>query len=251
MRKNLVLTVGLIILTVPVFSQNINKTQYTAVDPFDYKLYEYTNKLGNNITREVGKPRKFKSVVEFVSETQTKYNFSSLDKHTTLEIEPAPGLKPPSPGKVVTIYYTVNWRNKRFVDDDRILDLWEENNNKDEKGLGVQKSGILPPPSEFKANDYIEASLARYKEETQDIQDEDQEEKPRRYLLSDLILLSQDGVLFKFSTPDEPKVPVVSGKVTRRYDYEKFKVGQKVKIYFTAVKDAYDYRQLDDIVVMN
>jgi len=251
MWKNLIVFVSFFIFSVPVFSQAINKTQYTAIDPFDYKLYEYTNRFGENITRRVGVAQKFQSVVQYVSQNKSKYVFSSLDNHTTLELEPAPGINSPSPGQTVTVYYTVKRLNRNDVEDERILDAWEDNRNKDEKGIGVEKSRILPPPKEFKRDDYNEVSFAEYLIEAQDIQDEDGVAGSRKYVLTELLLLSQDGIIFKFSTPDDPKLASFFGKVTRRYDYEKFKVGQKMKVYFLATKNVLDYKRLDDIVVMN
>jgi len=246
MRKNLVLYVCLFILFVPVFGQDIVKTEYKAIDPFDYKLEE-----DKPVTRRV--INKYKSVVEFVSEKKSDstvfYEFVSLDKRppTTLRLIPNPDsqLKPPAPGQTVTIYYTMNKLRTVSV----VLDAYEDNRNKDEKGIGVVKSSINPAPSTFRKSDYIQITPDKYKDDEQDYQDDENE---RKYYVI-LQFESQDGIFLTFLTPEntdeKPAFLKKKWHVGRRYPY--FNPGQKMTVYFTAKKETNDHLYIDDIVVMN
>jgi hypothetical protein len=238
MKKNLIVCVCFFVLTIQVFGQTVDKAQYKAIDPFDYKLDEDKARRGTE--------RKFKSVVEFVSENKsgntTFYLFSSLDKHTLLPLEPKAGLKPPSPGQTVTVYYTVN---KRSTEDIRVLDAFEDNKNKDEKGIGVEKSAILSS-SNIKKSEYEEITADDYRDDALFTQEGDDDRKFK----STLQFVSQDGILFKFSSPqnalEEPAF--LSMKVKRRYS--PYTAGQKMTVYFTASKDYKDFLILDDIELM-
>jgi len=240
MKKNLVVCVCLLIVTVPVFGQAIDKAQYKAIDPFDYKLDEERAKRG-----EI---RKFKSVVDFVSEIKEKntvtYEFISLDKRTLLTLEPMPGMKPPSPGQTVTVYYTVRKR----TEDQRDLDLFEENRNKDEKGLGVEKSAILPFPAlpDRERQSYKEIRTDDYKDDALFTQEGDDD----RRFKSTLQFLSQTGILFKFKNLENAteEMAFLPMKVKRRYPA--FTPGQKMIVYFTASKLYKDFLILDDIELM-
>jgi hypothetical protein len=239
MRKNFVVYVCLFIITVPVFGQAIDKAQYKAIDPFDYKLDE------DNARR--GTEGRYKSVVEFVSERKENntvfYEFISLDKRTPLRLIPNPdsNLKPPSTGQTVTIYYTMSKRSTANV----VLDAFEDNRNKDEKGLGVEKSPI--PSSNIRKSDYKEITPDDYSDDAFFTQEGDDDRKFR----ADLQFVSQEGILFQFSSPENTgeKPALLFMKVRRRYPV--FTAGQKMKVFFTATKEAKDYLRLDDIEVMN
>jgi hypothetical protein len=241
MRKNLVVYVCLFILTVPVFSQAINKAEYKAIDPFDYKLDEDKARRGTE--------RKFKSVVEFVSEKKENntvfYEFISLDKLTPLILfpNPASNLRPPSPGQTVTVYYSV----RKTSEDQRILDLFEDNRNKDERELGVVKSSIPASSPGIDRRAYIEISPDEYTDDAFFTQEGDDDRK----FFATLQFVSQEGILFLFSNPvnNTEKPAFLKMKVGRRYPA--FTAGQKMRVYFTATKEAKDYLRLDDIVVMN
>jgi len=234
MKKNLV--VCLFLLTIPVFGQTVDKAQYKAIDPFDYKLDEDKARRGSE--------RKFKSVVEFVSEVKsgntTSYLFSSLDKHTLLPLEPKPGLKPPSTGQTVTVYYTVN---KRGTEDLRSLDAFEDNKSKDEKGIGVEKSAILPSTPNIKKAEYEIITSDDYRDDALFTQEGDDDRKFK----STLQFISKEGIIYKFSSPENPleQPAFLSMKVKRRYS--PFTAGQKMVVYFTASKDYKDFLILDDI----
>jgi len=238
MKKNLVVCVCFLILTVSVFGQAVDKAQYKAIDPFDYKLDEDKARRGSE--------RKFKSVVEFVSEIKSgntvSYLFSSLDKHTLLPLEPKPGMKALSPGQVVTVYFTVN---KRGNEDLRSLDAFEDNKNKDEKGIGVEKSPILPSTPNLRKSEYIRITSDDYRDDALFTQEGDDDRK----FYSTLQFVSQDGILLKFSSPENPleQPAFLTMKVKRRYP--QFTAGQKMTAYFTASKDYKDFLILDDIEV--
>ena len=236
MKKNLVVCVCLFVLTVPVFGQAIDKAQYKAIDPFDYKLDEDKARRGTE--------RKFKSVVEFVSEIKsgstTSYLFSSLDKGTLLPMEPKPGMKPPAKGQAVTVYYTVR---KTPKEDQRSLDAFEDNRNKDEKEIGVEKSPILPSTPNIRKTEYEEISANDYRSDALYTMEDDE---PRKFWAI-LQFMSQEGILFKFSRPDSTteEPAFLPMKLKRRYP--QFTAGQKMKVYFTAVKEFKDFVYLDDI----
>ncbi|MDR2922644.1 MAG: hypothetical protein LBU85_04795 [Treponema sp.] len=239
MKKTLVVSVCFFVLTVSIFGQAIDKAQYKAIDPFDYKLDEDKARRGTE--------RKFKSVVEFVSENKSGntifYLFSSLDKHTLLPLDPRPGIKPPSPGQTVTVYYTVN---KRATEDLRTLDAFEDNKNKDEKAIGVEKTAILPS-SGIRKSDYETITADDYRDDALFTQEGDEDRKYK----STLQFVSQNGILFKFSSPENPaeEPAFLSMKVKRRYS--QYTTGQKMVVYFTASKDYKDFLILDDIELMN
>jgi hypothetical protein len=236
MKKNLVVCVCLFLLTVSVFGQAIDKAQYRAIDPFDYKLDE------DRVRR--GTERKFKSVVEFVLEGKEKgttfYRFSSLDKSTLLDLEPRPGMKPPSRGQTVTVYFTAN---KRAAEDNRILDAFEDNRNKDEQGLGVEKSAILPSTQNLRKSEYKTITSDDYRDDALFTQEGDDDRKFK----ATLQFLSQEGIIFKFSSPENPleQPAFLTMKVKRRYS--QFTAGQRMVVYFTAEKEFKDFLKLDDI----
>jgi len=242
MRKNLVVYVCLFILTVPVFGQAIDKAQYKAIDPFDYRLEEDKPTR----TRIVNK---YKSVLEFVSEKKENntvfYEFISLDKRTPMRLIPNPDskLRPPSPGQPVTVYYTMDKLRTVTV----VLDAYEDNRNKDEKGIGVEKSPIPASSPNVRKTDYVQITPDEYTDDAFFTQEDDDDRK----FYATLQFVSQEGILFSFSSPGNTgeKPVLLKMKVGRRYPA--FTAGQRMVVYFTATKEAKDYLRLDDIVVMN
>jgi len=240
MKKNLAVYVCFLVLTVSVFGQNIDKNQYKAIDPFDYKLEE---DYALNGTRD----KKYKSVVEFVSEIKesntTSYKFISLDKHTPLTLFPNPSsrLRPPSPGQTVTIYYTMNKRGGIASVE---LDAYDDNKNKDERGLGVQKSAIPQSSPNIRKSEYKSITTDDYMDDAMYTQEGDDDRKFK----STLQFVSQEGILFKFTKPDDAAVIPIPMKVWRRYPI--FTAGQKMIVYFTASKEYKDFLRIDDIELM-
>jgi len=240
MKKNLVVCVCFFIMTVSVFSQNIDKTRYTAIDPFDYKVEEDYALIG---TRD----KRYKSVVEFIAEIKENntisYEFLSLDKRTPLILFPNPNSKltPPSPGQAVTVYYTMNKRGNTAT---TVLDAYEDNRSKDEKGLGVEKKPVTA--SNIKKSEYAEISTDDYKDNAFFTLETDDDRKFK----STLQFVSQEGIIFKFSSLEKPgETPAfLFMKVGRRYP--PFATGQRMVVYFTASKDYKDFLKLDDIELM-
>jgi hypothetical protein len=154
-------------------------------------------------------------------------------------LEPKAGLKPPSAGQAVTVYYTVN---KRGTEDLRTLDMFEDNNNRDERGIGVEKTPVLPS-SNIRKSEYEEITSDDYRDDALFTQEGDDDRKFK----ATLQFMSQDGILFKFSSPqnalEEPAF--LSMKVKRRYS--QYAAGQRMTVYFTASKDYKDFLILDDI----
>jgi len=236
MKKTLFVSVCFFVVTVSVYSQAVDKSQYKAIDPFDYKLDEDKARRGA--------VRKFKSVVEFISENKsgnsTFFLFSSLDKNVSIALDPKPGIKPPSPGQTVTVYYTVT---KRGAEDTRELDAFEDNKNRDEKAIGVEKSPVLSSSPNVKKSDYEEITPDEYRDNALYTQEGDEDRKFK----STLQFVSQEGILFKFSRPEDSaeKLAFLPMKVRRRYPA--FTAGQKMNVYFTASKEYKDFLILDDI----
>ena len=239
MKKNLAVCVCLFLLIVPVFGQTIDKAQYKAIDPFDYKLEEDSARNGTM-------NRKYKSVVEFISEKKENntifYEFLSLDKRTPLTLFPNPNSKltPPSAGQTVTVYYTMNKRGNMA---NIVLDAFEDNKNKDEKAIGVVKSPILQSTPNIKKSEYKTITADDYRDDALFTQEGDDDRK----FISQLQFISQDGIIFKFARPDNTvdKLAVISMKVKRRYP--QFATGQTLTVYFTASKEYKDFLNLDDI----
>ena len=236
MKKNLVVCVCLFIFIVPVFGQNVDKARYAAIDPFDYKLAE------NNAI--MGERKQYRSVVEFISEIRdnntAKYKFISLDKRTPLVLAPNRSLKPPAPGQIVTIYYTMNMRGSANI----TLDAYEENANKDE--TGVVKSSIPPPLSNREKNEYKEISTDDYKDDAVFTQQGEDDRKFKTILQFE----AQEGIIYKFSRPDFTATNLADIPMKVRRRFPPFTPGQRMVVYFTATKEDKDYLILDDIELM-
>jgi len=243
MKKSIAVCICLFLLITPVFSQiiglNVDKAQYKAIDPFDYKLEEDSARNGT-----VNK--KYKSVVEFISEKKenntTFYEFRSLDRITLMTVFPNPNSKmnPPAPGQIVTIYFTMSKRgNMASI----VLDAFEDNKNRDEKGIGVEKSPILQSTPNIRKSEYRTITADDYRDDALFTQEGDDDRK----FISELQFMSQDGTIFKFARPDNTvdKLAVISMKVKRRYP--QFTAGQTLTVYFTASKEYKDFLNLDDI----
>jgi hypothetical protein len=240
MKKNLAVCICFFVLTASVFGQTIDKARYKAIDPFDYKLEEDKAPRGTEA--------KYKSVVEFVSEIKENntvfYDFISLDKYTPLRLFPNPNskLKPPSPSQTVTVYFTMNKRGQAIV----MLDEFEDNRNKDEKGIGVEKTAILQSTPGIDKRTYKEITTDDYRDDALFTQ----EGEDNRKFFTNLQFVSQEGILYKFSSPQKAGETPVFLFMKARRRYPVFTVGQKMVVYFTATKEAKDYLRIDDIVLM-
>jgi hypothetical protein len=111
MKKGLLMfLVGLLFLE-NIFSQSIDRSKYTAIDPFDYELQ--SKQVAN------GNVRKYKSTVTFITQSGTTFMFNSLDDGTSLWLEATRRYNQMSYGQKVTIYYTAtkNYSDKLVLDD--------------------------------------------------------------------------------------------------------------------------------------
>ena len=231
MKKPLaVFLVSFFVFIVPVFAQTIDRSQYRAIDPFDYRLDE------DMAAR--GAVRRFSSVVRFESQERVGRNtiltFTSLDRDTTLDAQISgqePGL---SPGQVATIYFTATKR----VNDTRVLD-YHDPAITTESGIGVVKSSI-PRSSGINRSEYEEIDPFDYMSDVIFI-----EEGEIRKYRSTLLFSSKDGTTFFFSSSDAEQTTRLRMRVQRRFPL--FTEGQRVTAYFTASKGFLDSLVLDDI----
>ena len=222
-------TVWFFVCIVSVFSQVIDKTQYKAIDPFDYKLDE------EKAAR--GAVRQFKSVVRFTSQSGTDFLFSSLDHGTSLQFNA--NIQVPSAGQTITIYYTAI---KGGIADTLVLDEIDTSNTT-EAGIGVVKSAI-PASSGIRKSDYIEIDPLGFNMEEADV-----EQGEERKYKTTVLFSAQSGTLFFFkghNDEDEGSEWVdFTLKVGRRFP--PLVPDQKVTIYYTARKEARYLLSLDDI----
>jgi hypothetical protein len=212
------------VLIVPAFGQVIDRDQYKAIDPFDYKLDEKSAVRGT--------ARKFKSVVQFASQSGTVLSFTSLDKGTTLNLTVTRHLNQPASGQTVTIYYTAT---KRIIDSLMLDDI--DVNNTTEEGIGLIKSGTSPAAG-INRSIYREIDPFDYKISAENAQRGD----TRRYK-STVQFSAQSGITYYFISHAEGTM--LSLKARQRFP--PLSVDQKVTIYYTAIKGVVDSLSLDDI----
>ena len=211
-------------ITVSTFGQAVDRSQYKAIDPFDYRLdEEHAAK---------GRVERFKSVVQFVSQNGTVLSFASLDQGTTLGLKSNRPINPPPAAQRVTVYYTAT----KGISDSLVLDEIDFDNTT-EAGIGLIKSAV-PGSSGIKKSDYKEIDLFEYKMDEENAQRGD----VRKYK-STVKFLSQDGIKFSFISFDGG-IPILL-KVSRRFPV--LAPEQTVTIYYTATKGVVDSLTLDDI----
>jgi len=214
--------------SVTVCSQKkVDRSQYTAIDPFDYKL--------NEKKAEDGSVRKFKSVVQYWFHNDKGFTFYSLDRATTLDVAVANRrIAPPSADQIATIYYTAS--KKKL--DTLVLDEIDYTNTTEE-GIGLEKSPIVSPGID--RSTYTEIEPFDYK-----IEAENAEEGDTRKHKSTVLFSAQNGVTFYFvSEETDAEGTLLTMRVTRRFP--NLTMGQKVTVYYTATKGIVDILSLDDI----
>ena len=203
--------------------KNIDKDQYAAIDPFDYKLDEKK--------AERGAERQFKSVVQYRFQNGTVLSFFSLDQGTALDLTVTRHFNPPSPGQVVTIYYTAT---KRIIDS-LVLDEIDYRNNTEE-GINLVKSIFVPP--DIDRDNYQEIDPFDYKIEAEHAQRGD----TRKYK-STMLFSAQNGITYYFISHAEGTL--LSMKAGQRFP--PLVADQQVTVYYTATKGIVDSLSLDDI----
>ena len=218
-------------VTASVFGQAVNRAQYTAIDPFDYKLDEDS--------AASGAVRRFRSVVRFVSRSGEDIIFSSLDQNTSLDLKVTRQMSFPSAGQIVTIYYTATKRGA----DTLVLDEIDTSNTT-EAGIGLVKSSI-PASSGIRRSDYQEVELPAYHDGAASAA----VGEVRKYR-SAVRFSSQNGLQFTFdgraSEDSESGGSPISFRVRRRFPA--LAPGREVIIYYTATSSGIrDLLTLDDI----
>jgi hypothetical protein len=218
------LVVCFFVLTASVFGQAVDRNQYKAIDPFDYKLDEENAASGVE--------RKYKSVVRFVSQNSSVFQFISLDRGTTLSLANRGNMRPPSAGQTVTIYYTATRRIRDILVLDEI-----DSSNTTEAGIGLVKSTV--PASAIDRSDYKDTSVWDYILEAEQTEQGD----VRKYR-STVLFSGRDGLNYSFSGGEGDDM--ITLKVTRRFN--PITENHIVIIYYTAEKGfPRDMLVLDDI----
>lgn len=213
-----------VVFSVSVCKQKgIDKSLYTAIDPFDYRLEE------KNTERDA--VRKYKSVVRFIDRKGAGFSFRSLDDGTTLDLTVAKRTTPPAEDQVVTIYYTAT---KGLLD---ILALDQiDYTNTTEEGINLVKSAVSDT-SDIDRASYREIDPFDYKIEAELAQQGD----VRKYK-STVLFSSQNGIRYYFKSDAEE---LLTMNVEQRFP--SLDPEQRVTVYFTATKGIVDTLSLDDI----
>jgi hypothetical protein len=210
------------------FAQNIDRSKYLAIDPFDFKL---TVKQVKN-----GAVRQYKSTVQFSMQSGTDYYFRSLDGGTTLSMEVAKRFNPMKAGQKVTIYYTAT-KNAYMDVDSVILDDIDYENTTEVKPNSVNNTSVPQVDrSKYLAIDPFDFKLTVKQVKNGAV----------RQYKSIVQFSMQSGTDYYFRSLDGGTT--LSMEVTKRFN--PMKVGQKVTIYYTVTKNAYmdvDSVILDDI----
>jgi len=207
--------------------KKIDRDQYTAIDPFDYKL--------NERKADDGSVRKFKSVVQFWFKSDKGLTFYSLDHGTTLDVVVTnKRITHPAADQIATVYYTAT--KKRL--DTLVLDEIDYNNTTEE-GIGLVKSTPVPPVIDRAS--YTEIEPFDYKIEAANAEQGD----TRKYK-STMLFSAQNGITFHFvSEETDEEGTLLTLRADRRFP--PLTMGQKVTVYYTAAKGIVDSLSLDDI----
>jgi len=207
--------------------KEIDRSQYTAIDPFDYKL--------NEKKAEDGSVRKFKSVVQFWFKNDKGFTFYSLDRATTLDLAVTnKRITTPEPDQIATIYYTAT--KKRL--DTLVLDEIDYSSTAEE-GIGVVKSDHVPPGID--RTSYTEIEPFDYKIDAANAMQGD-----KRQYKSTMLFSAQNGITFYFvSEETDEEGTLLTLRASQRFPL--LTMGQKVTVYYTATKGIVDSLSLDDI----
>jgi len=209
--------------------KKIDRSQYSAIDPFDYKLTEKK--------AEDGSVRKYKSVVQYWFHNEKGFTFYSLDRGTTLDIAVTnKRIAPPAADQIATIYYTAT--RKKL--DSLVLDEIDYSNTTEE-GIDLEKSTFIPP--EVDKTKYRKIEPFDYKIEAQNAEEGD----TRKYK-STVLFSAQNGITFYFvsqETDTDEEGTLLTMRVDRRFP--PMSMGQEVTVYYTATKGIVDLLSLDDI----
>ena len=207
--------------------KKIDRSQYAAIDPFDYKL--------NEKKAEDGAVRKFKSVVQFWFQSDQGFTFYSMDRATTLDIAVTnKRITSPAADQIATIYYTAT--KKKL--DTLVLDEIDYSNTTEE-GIGLVKSTSVPPGIDRAG--YRDIEPFDYK-----IEAENAEQGDVRKYKSTMLFSAQNGITFYFvSEETDEEGTLLTLRTKQRFPL--LTMGHKVTVYYTATKGIVDLLSLDDI----
>jgi hypothetical protein len=94
-----------------IFAQNIDRSKYQSIDPFDYEL---SIKQVKN-----GAVRQYKSTVLFSLQSGSTYYFKSLDGNTSISMDVTKRFASMTRNQKVTIYYTAT--KNAYMDIDSVV----------------------------------------------------------------------------------------------------------------------------------
>jgi cold shock CspA family protein len=208
--------------------KKVDRSQYAAIDPFDYKL--------NERKAEDGSVRKFKSVVQFWFKNEKGFTFYSLDRGTTLDVAVTDQrITTPEANQIATIYYTAT--KKRL--DTLVLDDIDYTNTTEE-GIGLVKSDLAPPAIDRAS--YRDIEPFDYK-----IEAENADQGEVRKYKSTVLFSAQNGTTFYFVSQEDDDAEGTLLTVRANQRFPSLMMGQEVTVYYTAKKGIVDLLSLDDI----
>jgi hypothetical protein len=228
MKKIVFVFVVFFVGYLPIFAQNIDRSKYQAIDPFDYEL---SIKQVKN-----GAVRQYKSTVQFSMQSGSTYYFKSLDGNTTLSMEVTKRFNSMPRNQKVTIYYTAT--KNAYMDIDSIIldDIDYENTTEVKPNSGSSVSAANIDRSKYTEIDPFDYELSIKQVKNGAV----------RQYKSTVQFSMQSGSTYYFKSLDGNTT--LSMEVTRRFN--SMTRNQKVTIYYTATKNAYmdiDSVVLDDI----
>jgi len=225
MKKSIMGVLVFLILSGVLFSQSIDRSLYIDIDPFDYEL--------QSKQALVGSTRKYKSTVRFSTQTGTLFFFNSLDGGTTLIVNASNRFDQMINNQKVTIYYTAT----KYYVDSLVLDDIDYNNL------------TAGPSADFNfTQNYFPSFVDRSQYREIDPYNFELESKQtpngsvRKYK-STVTFALQTGTTFFFNSLYGSTTLMV--EATRRLN--QMVQGQRVTIYYTAIKNYVDNLVLDDI----
>ena len=219
------------IFSASVFGQVVDRAGYTAIDPFDYWLNE------EQAPRRA--VRRFKAVVEFVSQNGQVFNFFSIDRNTRLDVRAARPMDPPSPGQRAVIYFTAT---KGAGNDTRVLDDIDYTVTT-ESEIGLVKSPANTTTPGIDRSRYEEVTATDYRNDALFTREDEDD----RHYRSSVRFESQDGLIFRFHFEDSSDETIAPVFIRVKWRIPELTVGQLVIVYYTASKEIRDHLLLDHI----
>jgi hypothetical protein len=228
MKKTVVFLTIFIVGCLSLFAQDIDRSKYEAIDPFDYDLSIKQVKNGD--------VRQYKSTVQFSMQSGSTYYFKSLDGNTTMHMEVTKRFSPMTRSQKVTIYYTATKNAYMDIDSVVLDDIDYENITEVKPNSGSSVSAANIDRSKYTEIDPFDYDLSIKQVKNGDV----------RQYKSTVQFSMQSGSTYYFKSLDGNTT--MHMEVTKRFS--PMTRNQKVTIYYTATKNAYmdiDSVVLDDI----